>query len=454
MDKRIDQMEEKDVQITRMTEKMILIGFGLAILFWLLESILAAFAFHKGSFLSQLFSAEPYQLWIYCLVLSILVIFGGYAQAIIIRLKETDRALRESEAKYSALVENAKDGVVIIQDNICQFSNQAMSEITGYEVDSIPGMTFAQILTPESTYVIEEVQNYIARGEALRQAHEATIQRADGTTREVEISISTILYNGDPAIMGIARDITDRKIAELKLKKQAQELERSNAELEQFAYVASHDLQEPLRMVSSYVKLLERRYKGKLDSDADDFIYFAVDGATRMHRLINDLLAYSRVSTYGRPFEPVDSTEALYQALANLQATFTETGAEITHESLPTVLADGSQLTQLFQNLIGNGLKFHEGTYPEIHITAKRDNGHWIFGVNDNGIGIDPKYKDRIFVIFQRLHDKAEYPGTGIGLAICKKIVERHNGTIWVESEPGQGSTFYFTIPENGGNQL
>lgn len=445
-------MGKKDILGTRMTEKMILIGFVLAILFWLLESILAAFAFQKGSFLSQLFSTEPYQLWIYCLVLSILVIFGGYAQAIIIRLKETDRALRESEAKYSALVENAKDGVVIIQNDTCKFANKAMAEITGYQVDKIPGVDFSQFLLPESKELINHIQKNLSEASTPPLNHEATIRYTDGTLKELEISFSIIQYHGKPAVMGIARDITDRKRAEHQLKKQAKELERSNAELEQFAYVASHDLQEPLRMVSSYVKLLERRYKGKLDSDADDFIYFASDGATRMYRLINDLLAYSRVSSQGRPFEQIDSSEALYQALANLQASILETRADIVVDTLPTIIADGSQLTQLLQNLIGNAIKFHDGKPPVVHISAKEEDNQWLFSVKDNGIGIDPKYAERIFVIFQRLHDKSEYPGTGIGLAICKKIVERHNGRIWVESKPKKGSTFYFTIPKTGGN--
>ena len=231
-----------------------------------------------------------------------------------------------------------------------------------------------------------------------------------------------------------------------------QELERSNTELQQFAYIASHDLQEPLRMVTSYVQLLERRYKEKLDADAHDFIAYAVDGANRMQILINDLLSFSRVGTQGKDPEATDCETVLTSTLANLQIAIKESGAVVTHDPLPTVMADNMQLGQLFQNLISNAIKFHGKEPPAVHISAKIQNSKseisnmWVFSVRDNGIGIDPEYAVRIFVIFQRLHGKAEYPGTGIGLAVCKKIVERHGGRIWMESEQGKGSTFYFTM--------
>ncbi len=244
-----------------------------------------------------------------------------------------------------------------------------------------------------------------------------------------------------------------RKRAEDALRKSVAELERSNTDLEQFAYVASHDLQEPLRMVSSYVQLLKRRYTGKLDSDADDFIDFAVDGANRMQVLIEDLLAYSRVGTRGRPFEPTDCTLVLDQVLANLEVAIDESDAGVTHDPMPTVAVDGSQLAQVFQNLIGNAIKFRGDEPPRVHIAAEQKDGEWEFFVADNGIGIKPEFFERIFVIFQRLHSREEYSGTGIGLAVCKKIVERHGGRMWVESEPGQGATFYFTIPVRGGEE-
>lgn len=221
---------------------------------------------------------------------------------------------------------------------------------------------------------------------------------------------------------------------------------RSNTELEQLAYVASHDMQEPLRMVASYLQLVAQRYKGRLDADADEFIGYAVDGAKRMQALINDMLAYSRVGTKARPFEPTDCAKVLETALANLRIALADSRAEVTHGPLPEVMGDPTQLLQLFQNLIGNALKFRGEAPPQVRIEAEPVEGHWRFTVRDNGIGIAPEYHQRIFVLFQRLHGRTEYPGTGIGLAICKKIVERHGGTIGVASEPGAGATFSFTI--------
>ncbi|WIM06288.1 MAG: ATP-binding protein [Candidatus Nitricoxidivorans perseverans] len=248
-------------------------------------------------------------------------------------------------------------------------------------------------------------------------------------------------------------DATEEWEAEQALKARTEELDRSNKELEQFAYVASHDLQEPLRMVASYTQLLSRRYKGKLDQDADEFIHFAVDGATRMQGLINDLLKYSRVGTRGSPFVATDCDKVLDDALANLAIAIRESGAVITRDPLPAVIADPIQLTQLFQNLVGNAIKFRKpGDAPRIHVGARRINDGWEFSVRDNGIGISPEYFDRVFVIFQRLHAKEEYPGTGIGLALCKKIVERHGGRIWVASRPGDGATFLFTIRDKEEN--
>ena len=225
-------------------------------------------------------------------------------------------------------------------------------------------------------------------------------------------------------------------------------LERSNHELEQLAYVASHDMQEPLRMVASYLQLVADRYQGRLDADADEFIGYAVDGAKRMQALINDLLAYSRLGTQARPFEPTDCNAVVRTALHHLQVAIDESGAVIECGELPAVRGDATQLLQLFQNLLANAIKFHRpGVAPRVSLSAQAGAEGWRFAVTDNGIGIAPEYFERIFALFQRLHGRTEYPGTGIGLALCKKIVERHGGHIGVESEPGRGSTFWFTLP-------
>ncbi|PYP71979.1 MAG: hypothetical protein DMD41_10620 [Gemmatimonadetes bacterium] len=285
----------------------------------------------------------------------------------------------------------------------------------------------------------------------------ALAQTARGISDRHDYSVRAPKLAGDE--LGLLTDAFNQMLSRIEDQDRARrqlitELERSNKELEQFAYVASHDLQEPLRMVSSYTELLERRYGDKLDDKGRTFINFAVDGAVRMQRLINDLLEFSRVSTRGKPMQPVDVNRVLGAVRANLSVAIREAGALVTNEALPSVVADETQLVQLLQNLVGNAIKFRGGERPLVHVSAQPGATECVFAVRDNGIGIAPEYFERIFVIFQRLHARGEYPGTGIGLAVCRRIVERHGGRIWVESAPGQGSTFYFALPTGNGGQV
>jgi signal transduction histidine kinase/ABC-type amino acid transport substrate-binding protein len=279
----------------------------------------------------------------------------------------------------------------------------------------------------------------------IRQDPSSIVHRE--ITIKDKVFSSTIHFAREFDVVRIyAHDITARKRAEQEREKLLEELTRSNTELEQFAYIASHDLQEPLRMISSYVELIDRRYRGKLDSDADEFIEYIVGGTTHMKTLLNDLLTYSRVGRRTEPFSIVDLGSAFDSAVMNLKAVIDENHAAITRDGLPTVMADRMQMVQVLQNLIANGVKFRGNEPPRVHVSADHGEREWTIRVRDNGIGIDPRYYDKLFIIFKRLHSREEYPGTGIGLATCKKIIERHGGRIWIESEPGKGSTFCFTI--------
>ena len=361
---------------------------------------------------------------------------------------------KESGAKYRGLLEAAPDAMVVVnpEGEIVLLNLQAEKQF-GYHRDELLGQKVKNII-PEGF-----AERLIA--DALRSAEDALAQqigtgieliglRKDGSEFPIEIMLSPLESAEGILVTAAIRDITARKKAEAHLLRKMDELNRSNEELGHFASIASHDLQEPLRMVTSYTQLLSKRYKGKLDSDADEFIAFAVDGANRMQRLIQDLLAYSRAGTKAMELLDASSEKALQHALINLRGAIADSGALVTHDPLPAVLADERQLSQLFQNLVGNAIKYQSSGVPRVHISAAKDGAKkWSFSVQDNGMGIDPQYFERIFGMFQRLHKREEFAGTGIGLAICKRIVERHGGIISVESQPGQGSIFRFALTES-----
>jgi len=368
-------------------------------------------------------------------------------QAEIQERKRAEEILRESEMRYRMLFEHSTDGVLIIDPETAsaiEFNEIAHRQL-GYTREEFKNL---RAFDYEAKETPEEIRAHIEK--VLREGRDdfETLHRTkDGKIRNVFITVQAIKLSGQVFFHCIYRDITDRKRAEEERERWTAELARSNTELEQFAYVASHDLQEPLRMISGFTQLLARRYRDRLDENAYEFIDYIVDGATRMQRMIEDLLAYSRVGTRGKPFELISCKDIFDQVIANLKVTIGENNAQVTHDPLPAIMADSTQMTQLFQNLISNAIKFRGEEPPRVHISVKRAGNEWVFSVQDNGIGIAPEFFDRLFQIFQRIHTGREYPGTGIGLAICKKIVERHGGRIWVESEVGRGSTFYFTIP-------
>jgi PAS domain S-box-containing protein len=334
----------------------------------------------------------------------------------------------------------------------------AQAETTfGWSRSEAIGKTLSQMIIPHRYREAHKqgLRRFLATGAGpvMNKRIEIVGLRRDGTEFPIELAIGAIRWGEKHLFSAFVRDVTEQKRAQQELARKVEELARSNAELEQFAYVASHDLQEPLRMVASYTQLLARRYKGKLDSNADEFIGFAVDGAVRMQLLVQDLLSYSRVTTKGQSFQLIDAKAACENALENLRTSIKDSNAIVNVGPLPPVLADARQFMQLFQNLIGNAVKYCDERTPEIHVAAKPDGDQWLFSVQDNGIGIAPQYSERIFQMFQRLHTTKKYSGTGIGLAICRKIVERHGGKIWVEAQPGKGSTFVFTIPRAEGRR-
>jgi PAS domain S-box-containing protein len=369
-----------------------------------------------------------------------------------------ERKLRiELGSTYGQWLEAAPDAIVVVNqcEDIVLLNPQAEKQfgyprgaLAGRKVENIipkgiAERVFAEGLRPEED---PGAQRIGASGAGI----ELIGRKKNGSTFPIELILSPLKCSEGLLVAAVIRDVTPRRAAEaqrLQLLHTVEELKRSNEELAQFASVASHDLQEPLRMVASYTQILSRRYKGKLDADADEFIAFAVDGAARMQRLIQNLLAYSRVGIELRDLPDSSSEEALRRALLNLRRAIQESGAQVTHDPLPTVKADETQLTQVFQNLVGNAIKYHHDTVPLVHISADTiGEAKWVFSVKDNGPGIESQHLERIFGMFQRLHRREEVAGTGIGLAICKRIVERHGGSISVESRPGKGSTFRFAL--------
>jgi PAS domain S-box-containing protein len=366
-------------------------------------------------------------------------------------MKKAEMALRESEERFRTLADNMSQFAWMTDEKGWIFwYNKRWYEYTGTALEDMEGWGWRKTHHPDQVdRVVAKFSKAIATGEVWEDTF--PLRGKDGQYRWF-LSRAVPIRDEQGRVrrwFGTNTDITELREAQLAIEKTVEELARSNRELEQFAYIASHDLQTPLRAVTGFLDLLSRRYKGQLGPEADEFISFAVDGAQRMHQLINDILAYSRVGTRGKPLERLESGEPLARALGHLKAEIEESGAEVTVGELPAVTGDRNQLAQLFQNLVGNAIKYRKKEEPpRIRITAEEKTGEWQFRVRDNSIGFDPQHADRIFQIFQRLHTISEYPGTGIGLAICRKIIERHGGRIWAESEPGQGATFFFTLPK------
>ncbi|HEV7231067.1 MAG TPA: PAS domain S-box protein, partial [Bacteroidia bacterium] len=373
---------------------------------------------------------------------------GSRTQLIsIVRDITNQKRAEKKMAELAAIVEASDDAIISATvDGKLLSWNKGAEKLYGYQADEVIGKHLSMLTITGKTGEASEIGSRVMTGEHIEQ-YETAMRKKDGKRVYVSLTASPIRGEDDvlSSISIIARDITGRKRVESDLKHKSDELIRSNTELEQFAYIASHDLREPLRTITSYVQLLKNRYHDQLDEEAKEFIGFTVDGAKRMDQLIQDLLTFSRVGNAKLGFEKVNTADTVAIVLDHLQEISQKEGAVITIGELPEIKANGLQMIQLFQNLLMNAIKFRGEAKPVIHVTGKKQKQGWIFSVSDNGIGIDRKYAEKIFIIFQRLHAKGQYEGTGIGLAICKKIVERHGGEIWFESEPGKGSVFYFT---------
>lgn len=462
---------------------------GSAVLVTLLLTLgIASFVLPRVGSPFQDFDALPISLAVRGLI-GLVLLFDIYVIYQKYQIRGMRRQLNERDDLFRLITEKAADMIAVVDTKGHRVYNSPSYErIMGYSPEELGATSSFEQIHPDDREKIKAAAAEASHSGVGRRI-EYRMRHKDGSWRVLESTASTIL---DPEgnvnkLVIVNRDITERKRAETALQeykihleelvemrtaelsraneqlerdiierngaqqeltRKLEELARSNADLEQYAYVASHDLQEPLRMVISYTQLLARRYQGKLDASADEFIGFAVDGASRMQQLIQDLLSYSRLTIRGKALQFTETGAPCNAALENLRESIKNSNAEVGVGPLPTVLADATQLAQLFQNLIGNAIKYCNKRRPQIRVDARPNGNEWIFSVHDNGIGIEPQYFERIFQMFQRLHTRKDYSGTGIGLAICRKIVERHGGKIWVESHPGQGSTFLFTIPQ------
>lgn len=376
-----------------------------------------------------------------------------------VALRESEHRLRQEVVGlarlFRALSEHATDLVALLNaDGTYRYASASHRRILGYSPEELAGRSVFSLIHTADRSAMHTVFSSGMQLPGAIEGIEFRMRHRDGSWRWLEAIGKNCL--DDPDLAGISinsRDITERKGTERALGEQHRRLEvanrelaRSNADLEQFAAIASHDLQEPLRLIVSYTQLVSRRYRGKLDADADDFLAYAVAGATRMQELLRDLLAYARIGSQESVATPTDLAVCAERAIANLHAAIQESGALVRCDRLPIARADASQITQLFQNLIANAVKFRGDAAPEVRISADRVEDGWLIAVRDNGIGIDSAYAGRIFEIFHRLHTAEQYAGTGVGLAICKRIVERHGGTIWVEPRAGGGSVFLLTL--------
>jgi PAS domain S-box-containing protein len=381
---------------------------------------------------------------------TIRAIRAGEIDALVVRERTGDRVYTLDGAVhvYRVLIETMSEGAAALdRSGIILFGNRQLAEMIGVSTEQAIGRHFQSFLDGRHRAAFDEQLTNVATSTLSLNVE---LMSADGTRRPVHISTGVLELGDVSGICLVATDLSRQATYERELAEKAQELARSNSELERFAYVASHDLQEPLRMVGGFTQLLVKRYRGQLDSNADKFMDFIVDGVSRMKSLITDLLEYARVGADNCPFTNFPLEVPLSRALANLQSGISETGCMVDQGPLPSVWGDPAQLERLFQNLIGNSIKFRGEAPPRVTVRSERLVDRWVISVMDNGIGIEPRHFDRVFVLFQRLNDRAQYPGTGIGLTICKKIVERHGGTIWIDSQPGAGTGFHFTIPIRG----